>query len=272
MKSRPVLALLLLGSLAACGLGKAPPESHAPAFATKLYEPFNRADAIAIALREWRLFGQPVDDSYNDQRASPPPVEKPERQPGLWQRVGEYWWIGLNADDPAVAWTGKHDSGGQVFPADEDGKYAWSAAFISYVMRLAGAGAGFPYSANHATYVNAAAAKTAPALAAREPELYALKRGDLICLGRGRANALRFADLPTDDLWPGHCAIVVDLQPGMASVIGGNVDDAVTLTHVPITPGGMLATPDGTVLDQRYAWFVVLQVLYDAESEPAADQ
>ena len=36
--------------------------------------------------------------------------------------------------------------------------YAWSAAFIWYVMRLAGAGGSFPYSENHADYINAAAA------------------------------------------------------------------------------------------------------------------
>ena len=44
--------------------------------------------------------------------------------------------------------TGKHDQNGAVFPAEQDGNYAWSAAFIDYVMRMAGAGHRFPYSAN----------------------------------------------------------------------------------------------------------------------------
>ena len=61
-------------------------------------------------------------------------------------------------------------------------------------------------------------------------------------------------------------------QPGELSVIGGNVDDAVALTHVPVTAGGLLANPDGTILDTRYPWFVVLRVLYDAEAEPAGDE
>lgn len=269
---RPLLLLLLLGALGACGPAKPPLDEHVPAFATKSYEPFNREDAVAIALREWRLFGQPVDDGPGDAQLALPPGQKLERLPGLWQRVGEYWWIGLNPDDPPVAWTGKHDARGEVFPAELDGKYAWSAAFISYVMRIAGAGDRFPYSANHASYVNAAAAKIAPALEAERPEAYAPKRGDLICLGRGRASDLRFEDLPTDYVWPGHCAIAVDLQPGVLSVIGGNVDDAVTLTHVPLTATGMLATPEGMMLDRRHPWFVVLRVLYDAESEPASDQ
>ena len=50
----------------------------------------------------------------------------------------------------------------------------------------------------------------------------------------------------------------------MLSVVGGNVDDAVTVKHVPVTPDGHLAPPGGPPLDGRYPWFVVLRVLYDA--------
>jgi hypothetical protein len=120
--------------------------------------------------------------------------------------------------------------------------------------------------------VNAAAAHQSPILEALPPERYAPRPGDLICLGRYNAAGLKFGDLPTGYIWPGHCAIVVDVQPGTISVIGGNVDDAVTLTHVPVTGSGTLATLDGTVLDNRYPWFVVLRVSYDAEAEPAGDE
>ena len=266
MIRRVAIAFLLLTALSACAAG-----NHAPRFAAKPYEPFNRRDTVAIALREWRLFGQPVDDAPAGARPRPAAEDKPERQPGLWQRVGEYWWIGLNADANEVAWTGKHDASGAVFPADRDGLYAWSAAFISYVMRIAGAGDRFPYSANHATYVNAAAAGRSPILRAHPPESYAPKPGDLICHGRNRARTLRFKDLPTRDIWPGHCAIVVAAAPGSLSVIGGNVNDAVSMTHLPVTEGGMLAAADGTIVDPRAPWMVVLEVLYDAESEPARD-
>ena len=263
---RRVVAALLLTALSACaGAG------HAPRFATKPYEPFNRADTVAIALREWRLFGQPIDDVPPGPRPRPAAQDKPERQPGLWQRVGEYWWIGLDPGDSEVAWTGKHDANGAVFPAKRDGLFAWSAAFISYVMRIAGAGDRFPYSANHATYVNAAAAGKSPILKAEPPESYAPKRGDLVCHGRNWAAKLRFGDLPTRELWPGHCDIVVAVEPGTLSVIGGNVNDAVSMTRVPVTESGMLAAADGTVVDRRHPWLAVLQVLYDAEAEPAAD-
>ena len=55
--------------------------------------------------------------------------------------------------------------------------------------------------------------------------------------------------------------IVVDASvPGRISVVGGNVDDAVTLKHVPIAPDGRLATPDGQIIDPRYRWMVVLRL------------
>jgi Uncharacterized protein conserved in bacteria (DUF2272) len=262
-----VLALALL--LAACAT---PSPGRVPPFAAKPYEPFVRANAVAIAMREWRLFGSLIDEPALEGWEAGSPLEKPERAPGLWQRVGEYWWLGQNADERAAAWTGKHDATGEVFPFADDERYAWSAAFVSYVMRIAGAGDRFPYAPNHATYVNAAAAGRSPILRAEPPDAYAPKPGDLVCRGRYRAADLTFADLPTAYLWPGHCGIVVSVAPGTLDLVGGNVEDAVRLTHVPITERGTLADPGEPVLDQRYRWFVVLQVLYDAEAEPGRDE
>jgi hypothetical protein len=243
-------------------------QGHVPEFARKPYEPFSRADAVAIALREWRLFGQPVDDDPPGTRPRPQPEDKPERMAGLWQRVGEYWWIGQDADRPEGLWTGMHDENGVVFPADQDGNYAWSAAFISYVMRIAGAGNRFPYSPAHHTYINVARqmslGQTAGwAVVAERPDAYAPQPGDLICAGRGRqAERLRFEDLPTPKGFTAHCAIVVATGETL-SVLGGNVDDAVSLTHVPTTADGRLAAPGDIVVDTRYPWLAVLRVLYD---------
>ena len=33
-------------------------------------------------------------------------ADSAERRQGLWQRVGEYWWLGLNADQTGHAYTG----------------------------------------------------------------------------------------------------------------------------------------------------------------------
>jgi hypothetical protein len=231
--------------------GPAVVDDHVPPFAAYPWEPFGRAAAIAVAQREWRLFGQPIDDDPPDTRPEPPPDLKPEREDGLWQRIGEYWWEGQDPDEREVSWTGKHDEFGLVFEASVDGNYAWSAAFISYIMRIAGAGADFPYSPNHATYINAAVRGTSRVLQAYAPASYAPVPGDLI-----------FADLPTADLFPAHCDIVVAANATELSVIGGNVDDAVTLKHVPVGPNGLLIGADGKIVDPRYGWMVVLKVLY----------
>ena len=244
-----VLAALILSSCAA-------PDSHAPKFAQRDYAPFSRNDAVAVAMDEWRLWGMRVDDQ-NGAGYVQRDATMGERQPGLWQRVGEYWWEGMNASEPDNAWTGKHDAQGKVFPVAVNGEYAWSAAFISYVMRIAGAGENFPYAPDHATYINYAARAAEgqvknPLLIAEDPTKYAPRLGDLVCLGRGRARALTFADLPTGHLFPAHCSIVVAGAVHQISVIGGNVDDAVVLEHVPANDAGMVGRP----------WFVVLRVMY----------
>ena len=253
--------------------GPAGPDEHVPDFATRNFAPFTRQNAIAIALREWRLFGNPVDDDDPEQRpdASSSAV-KPERLPGLWERVGEYWWIGQDPYEAEVSWTGKHDGDGAPFDPAHDGRFAWSAAFISYVMRVSGAGDRFAYAPNHSTYINAAVSGSSTGLRAQDPAIYPPRTGDLICAGRGSARNLRYANLPTAGGFPAHCAIVAGSAPNQISVIGGNVDDAVALTHVPVGAGGLLFGPDGRSLDSRYPWLVVLQVLYDGDTEsPARD-
>src|SRR6202140_3507528 len=79
-----VLSLMLL--LGAC----AAPPGPVPPFAAKPYEPFVRANAVAIAQREWRLFGSLIDEASLEGWEAGGPLDKPERLPGLWQRVGEY--------------------------------------------------------------------------------------------------------------------------------------------------------------------------------------
>jgi hypothetical protein len=259
----PLLLLLLVAGCNAGGGGG----GVIPDFAARPYEPFNREDTIAIAQREWRLFGSVVDDEESFQ----PQDHKPERAPGLWERIGEYWWLGLGTDKTEARWTGKHDAAGHVFPAADDERYAWSAAFISYVMRIAGAGNRFPYSPNHASYVNAAASGRSPILTARDAAAYMPKPGDLLCHGREWASGLRFADLPTRDVWPGHCAMVVAAQPGVFAVIGGNVYDEVAMTHVTLGSDGSLASSEG-LHGYRTTWPIVLEVHYDAETEPDRDR
>jgi hypothetical protein len=252
---RRIAIVFLAAALAGC----AGATNVVPDFAAKPYVPFNREDAVAIALREWRLFG-----SLSDLPGSPEPaVVKPERAPGLWERVGEYWWLGLGGKGREARWTGRHDDNGHVFPAMNDEHYAWSAAFISYVMRIAGAGDRFPYAPNHAAYVNAAASGRSSILIAHAPQSYTPKPGDLMCFGREWASRLRFSDLPTGGFWPGHCAVVVAHQDNTLSVVGGNEEDAVTMDHVTIGS-------DRRLMSVVYPteWPIVIEVRYDLESDP----
>ena len=264
---RQAAAILILMMLAGCAAAPPPPPpprigpgatsttAHLPPFARWPYEPFSREAAVQIALGEWRAFRQPISYPHVEE------AEDDEREEGQWQRVGLYWWIGLDPSWPQSGWTGIHDQSGRVFPRSVDGNFAWSAAFIDYVMRLAGAGASFPYSETHADYINAAAEHSpGVALEAERVAAYAPQVGDLICLWRG-ARPVTFDQLPAGR-FPGHCDIVVAIRPGQLSVIGGNVDDAVAMKYVPATLDGRLAGPDGIVLDPDYHWFVVLKVLY----------
>jgi hypothetical protein len=248
---RPIAVVSLALVLGGCAA------NVAPDFAAKPYVPFNREDAVAIALREWRLFGSNTDQQGQS-------AHKPERAPGLWERVGEYWWLGLGGAGREARWTGKHDEDGRVFAASDDESYAWSAAFISYVMRIAGAGSRFPYAPNHATYVNAAASGASPILVAHAVPSYAPKPGDLLCFGREWSSGLSFEDLPQPGYWPGHCAIVVAApQAGQFDVVSGNDKDAVTMEHVSVGPDGSLTSADGA-----RTWPIAVEVRYDAETDP----
>jgi hypothetical protein len=262
-----VFGLLLALLLAACGPAKPPSTAgipddiHIPPFARLPYERFSRDAAVQIAYREWRAFGQPV--VYPNTRL---PFDN-ERAQGLWQRVGEYWWLGLPMGSSADQnYTGAHDQSGARIQPGRDGIYAWSAAFIDYVMRMAGAGRRFVYSPNHSDYINAARQRSLGqgpnlAISAERPERYAPQRGDLICMWRGR-QPVRFDDLPAGR-FPSHCDIVVATRAGALEVIGGNVDNSVSMKQVPVTPDGRLANPDGTVVDPDHPWFVVIRVEYE---------
>lgn len=261
------LGLTLLVALVA-GCAAPPRDSHIPDFAKAPYEPFARQAAVAIAIREWRLFGESVALEADSQEAREAESYHPEQIAGLWQRIGEYWWLALYADQPARARTGKHDERGVPFQPGQDAPYAWSAVFISYVMRIAGAGPGFRYSAAHAEYINEARRASlgqAPTrrLWAERIEAYAPQLGDLVCFGRAGSYGMTFDALPTPRHFASHCDMVVEVESGRLAVIGGNVNDAVTLKYVAITADGRLAGADGAALDRRYPWFTVLRVLYD---------
>ena len=88
-----------------------------------------------------------------------------------------------------------HDANGVEFPRGADGEFAWSAAFIDYVMRMAGAGAAFPYSPSHSDYINAARTERGIAVQALPLDRYAPEPGDLVCMWRAR-HPVTYQELP----------------------------------------------------------------------------
>ena len=157
--------------------------------------------------------------------------DNPARLPGAWERIGEYWWLGQDADRREAAWTGLHDESGQEIDSGRDDYFAWSAAFVSYVLRTAGAGARFPYAPSHYIYINTAKemklgrASGWVAVAERLDE-YAPVPGDLICYSRGK-RPTKYEMLPARR-FTAHCDMVVAREKEQISVIGGNVNHAVT--------------------------------------------
>jgi Uncharacterized protein conserved in bacteria (DUF2272) len=248
-----IAALLLTGIVGGCEtVPSAPPiprDAQIPPYAKVPYEPFSREAAVQIAYREWRAFGEKVVLSSKD----PESPDSKERDEGLWQRVGDYWWQGLDYGEQDARWTGKQDANGIEFPRGQDGDFAWSAAFIDYVMRMAGAGSRFPYAPSHSDYINAARTHTGLVISAQPLTEYAPQLGDLICMWRAN-HPVTYADLPAGH-FPGHCDLVVAQRPGGLDVIGGNVDNTVAMKHVPVGPTGLVTDPD-------YPWFVVLRVAY----------
>jgi hypothetical protein len=234
------------------------PDDYVPKFAKVPYEAFSREAAVAIALREWHLFGDRMDNASRS--------ENLERSEGLWQRVGEYWWVGVGPHFPDRAWTGKHDENGKVFGPEQSDRYAWSAAFISYVMRIAGAGNRFPYSDAHSDFITTGRKSTPESkdsLKAMRPEGYAPRLGDLICFSRDRNKVSSFDEI-SHSSFRAHCAIVVEAKPGAISVIGGNVGNAVAMSRVPASQQGMIARADGHSIDDGHSWFVVIAVPYSS--------
>jgi hypothetical protein len=140
---------------------------------------------------------------------------------------------------------------------------AWSAAFISFVMRGAGVdGREFPSSAAHAYYLDALIedSRRFPATAPFIPHEVADRAprvGDLICADRSDAPLASWRDrIPERGRFrPMHCDIVVRVIPGAVEAVGGNVRDAVTLSRFRTDSAGrLLPRAPG-----EPTWFAILE-------------
>ena len=202
--------------------------------------------AAEIAISEWQAWGgqyvDGADTSTPIRQAVGAVASAVETDPGYRQRVLIYLKVGVYPD------------------TDEWRLYVdtpWSASFISYCMRMAGAGDRFSYAIGHHSYVsdasrNAVTQKREIVLVAYPSSDMAPQVGDLLWRGRKSSASPNTASWGMDriikhlkDGWegfPSHCDLVVsvDLKAGRIHAIGGNLADRVLRLQLRIDDKGLL--------------------------------
>ena len=157
-----------------------------------------------------------------------------EFESGYDKRIGDYWKsIGLNFDG-------------------DDRDVPWSAAFISFAHKMAGAGEQFKAGPAHASYIRDSIlakkeGRTDAAYIGHRSSDRAPQVGDLI--GRARQGGVNYDNQPTS--YKSHTDLVVEVGPGFVKMIGGNVADSVTLTT--------LGTDSKGFLNNQSRYFVVME-------------
>jgi len=156
-----------------------------------------------------------------------------EDDPTIFERVKAYWQEGAE-----VFW----DKAKMI-------NEAWSAAFISYIMKKSGAGEDFKYSTSHSVYIRDAIKNRKEnnknPFKAYKPEEVGIKKGDIVCYPRQSG-----VNYDSTGAYASHCDIVIDVKTDHAVTIGGNVSNSVSETKVPIDKTKKIA-------DKKY--FVVIK-------------
>lgn len=137
--------------------------------------------------------------------------------------------------------------------------WAWSAVFISWVLRKAGLDdRQFLTGQSHSMYVVDARDGILPAPAFRIEPVPAMPRpGDIICAVRGHD---KFLEDPSEigfGTTPMHCDIVVEVDPAARVVraIGGNVQQSVSMSEIELGDSGQL---DG-VTNSHMPWLLLMR-------------
>jgi len=196
---------------------------------------------INTAIQEWEFFEKGT---------------KKETENGFWQRIVEFWKEALSIthiDTPEEVGKGSN---------------AWSAAFISWIMKEAGAGNKFKRDASHSVYIRDAIQKRknqifdAPFIAFKIDEVTP-EVGDLVCASRAEDEGKVTYD--TTRQYSSHCDLVIAKRANEIDMIGGNVDNSVSKTTIEIDAQGKVllngkTLVNGTPRKQR-PWFVVIKNL-----------
>jgi hypothetical protein len=198
-------------------------------------------EVVRIANEEWVFFGNHVydqDDGYLE-----------EGDDRAWQRIAEEYWQTQGIERIDI----------DTLEEVRDPNNPWSAAFISWVMQEAGAGDQFNYSQRHAEYINQAIEdrESDAAFIRYRIEEYSPQVGDLIGANRSEDDGITVTyDTAVGNDYASHVDIVVATRDGEIDVIGGNVEQSVTLRTLQVDPEGKLINPDDG--DETDDFFVVI--------------
>ena len=237
---RRLAALVLLLAAAACARPVPPREPPIP------YPPSVRARLLRIAEAEWVEWGRVAAGP-----GLPRPPTGLEGAAEAFPRVLAYWRAVPEEEASAAIVRNRARWSAELGGTPREGVWsepAWSAAFVSYVMRAAGVDEReFHASASHAFYLDAILRDAAefPARAPflpHDPAARAPEPGDLICADRSRRPLASWRDRLAEAgrFRPMHCDIVLRTAPGVAEAVGGNVADAVTLSLYATDPAGLV--------------------------------
>jgi len=181
------------------------------------------ARAASIAIGEWHKFGEQTYDISGHATH----VGHKEGEDPYYKYVGDYWRVGVNND----TLTG------------QDHSVPWSAAFISWVMKTAGAGDRFHYSPQHSVYIFRAIKDLLQAKPDAPYYCYQLREwkpqvGDFVCWAREAG--IDYEHQNGGD-YPGHCDVVVEVRADQVQIVGGNVGDSVTKRPLGLNDSGFLS-------------------------------
>lgn len=221
-QSKPEFGAFFIGEPGAASAEAANTMSPANAAAPQPVSGF-AGRAMTIASEQGTFFGRQTYDLNGHQDH----LGHKEGENGWYQRVGDYWLEGTN--------TSGVDG--------QDHGMPWSAAFISWVMKQAGALSRFRYSTQHSVYISQGirdylkqrqeAGYWTQRLNEAKPEV-----GDLVCWGR---EAGVDYDHQKDGNYKGHTDLVVEVAGDRIWVIGGNVGNSVTRRPLRLDASGYLS-------------------------------
>jgi hypothetical protein len=197
---------------------------------------------VEICNQEWERFGNGSKSETDDPQ---------------YLRVGDYWNI------LGIPYTGRtlvHNkaTGKQQNPP-------WSSAFISFVLKEAGAGDGFKYAQAHCHYVqDYVKGRNGGVYEAMHPDFYIPKPGDILHYGRLGAELYDFAEAQAayqmDSFYSSHSDIVIEIDQTAAALhtIGGNVSNSVGRKTIAIAENGkLLPRTDG---QNSFPWIAILRL------------